>query len=132
MINTLLTIGKYINNALTTDSTLTSMIGEKKVYPLIADNDVKFPFLVYKRLSLQSNTTKDGRHEDEVVVEISIVSEKYSDGVNIANEVRRILEKDEVSYSDIFINEANLILASEEYSGNSFLQTMQFQMKVNN
>ena len=125
MINTL-NIGKYIYSTISGDNQITC-----KVYPLIADNDAKFPFIVYRRTGLVSGTTKDGLTEDEVTVEIVIVSDKYSVGLDLAINVRNLLEKQSVVYEDIEINDTTLNLATEEYSDNSYIQRMQFDMKIN-
>lgn len=125
MINTL-NIGKYIYSTISGDNQITC-----KVYPLIADNDAKFPFIVYRRTGLVSGTTKDGLTEDEVTVEIVIVSDKYSVGLDLAIKVRNLLEKQSVIYEDIEINDTTLNLATEEYSDNSYIQRMQFDMKIN-
>jgi len=125
MINTL-NIGKYIYSTISGDNQITC-----KVYPLIADNDAKFPFIVYRRTGLVSGTTKDGLTEDDVTVEIVIVSDKYSVGLDLAIKVRNLLEKQSVIYEDIEINDTTLNLATEEYSDNSYIQRMQFDMKIN-
>lgn len=125
MINTL-NIGKYIYSTISGDNQITC-----KVYPLIADNDAKFPFIVYRRTGLVSGTTKDGLTEDDVTVEIVIVSDKYSVGLDLAINVRNLLEKQSVVYEDIEINDTTLNLATEEYSDNSYIQRMQFDMKIN-
>lgn len=125
MINTL-NIGKYIYSTISGDNQITC-----KVYPLIADNDAKFPFIVYRRTGLISGTTKDGLTEDDVTVEIVIVSDKYSVGLDLAINVRNLLEKQSVIYEDIEINDTTLNLATEEYSDNSYIQRMQFDMKIN-
>lgn len=125
MINTL-NIGKYIYSSISGDDQITC-----KVYPLVADNDAKFPFIVYRRTGLVSGTTKDGLTEDNVTVEIVIVSDKYSVGLDLAIKVRNLLEKQSVIYEDIEINDTTLNLATEEYSDNSYIQRMQFDMKIN-
>lgn len=125
MINTL-NIGKYIYSTISGDNQITC-----KVYPLVADNDAKFPFIVYRRAGLVSGTTKDGLTEDEVTVEIVIVSDKYSVGLDLAIKVRNLLEKQSVIYEDIEINDTTLNLATEEYSDNSYIQRMQFNMIIN-
>ena len=125
MINTL-NIGKYIYSTISGDNQITC-----KVYPLVADNDAKFPFIVYRRSGLVSGTTKDGLTEDDVTVEIVIVSDKYSVGLDLAIKVRNLLEKQSVIYEDIEINDTTLNLATEEYSDNSYIQRMQFNMIIN-
>ena len=125
MINTL-NIGKYIYSTISGDNQITC-----KVYPLVADNDAKFPFIVYRRSGLVSGTTKDGLTEDDVTVEIVIVSDKYSVGLDLAIKVRNLLEKQSVIYEDIEINDTTLNLATEEYNDNSYIQRMQFNMIIN-
>lgn len=130
MIDTL-NIGKYIRSVLTADNELAKYI-EKKVYPLVADNDVKYPFIVYKRLSLMSNSGKDGYYEDDVTIEITIVSDKYSSGIQVANIVRSILERREIRLDNMTIYDGTLVLATEEYANNAYIQKMQFSFKINN
>jgi hypothetical protein len=55
MIDTL-NIGKYIYSVLKFTN-----IG---VYPLVADNDAKYPFIVYRRIGMVSSGCKDGYYED--------------------------------------------------------------------
>ena len=77
MINTL-NIGKYIYTTLQQSEDITC-----KVYPLVADNDAKYPFIIYKRVNLLSSDVKDGIIQDDVTIEIVVVSDKYSVGVDI-------------------------------------------------
>ena len=125
MINTL-NIGKYIYNTLTQSEDITC-----KVYPLVADNDAKYPFIIYKRVNLLSDVCKDGTYEDDVTVEVVVVTDKYSVGVEIANKVRELLEIQHIRYDDMEINDTKLVLATEEYN-NGYVQRMQYQMKINN
>ena len=64
MIDTL-NIGKYIYSRL-------SQIEGVKSYPLVADNDAKLPFIVYKRVNLESSGSKDGYYEDKVTMEVVV------------------------------------------------------------
>lgn len=125
MIDTL-NIGKYIYNALTQSKTITC-----KVYPLVADNNAKFPFIIYRRLNLISKTTKDGLYEDTVTMEIDVITETYTEGVDIANKVRDILQKQYVSYQGMEINDAEITMATEEYNS-GYIQRLQFQFTLNN
>lgn len=124
MIDTL-NIGKYIYNTLNDADTITC-----NVYPLIADNDAKFPFILYKRVNLISDANKDGTNEDAVTVEISVVTDKYSVGIDLASKVRNLLEKQCTLYQGIEINDTRLVYANEEYN-NAFVQRLQFEMKIN-
>lgn len=125
MINTL-NLGKYIFNTLTNSDTINC-----KVYPLVADNDAKFPFIIYKRIGLVSQTCKDGTYQDNVTVEIKIVSDKYSVGVQLANIVRSLLQRSYMRYGDFEINDVTINYAAEDFLENAFIQTMQLTLKIN-
>ena len=125
MINTL-NIGKYIYTTLQQSEDITC-----KVYPLVADNDAKYPFIIYKRVNLLSSDVKDGIIQDDVTIEIVVVSDKYSVGVDIATKVRELLEKEHVTFQEMEIDDCKIVLATEEFN-NAFVQGMQFNFKVNN
>ena len=128
MINTL-EIGKYINNMLANNQEIKDL--QAKVYPLIADNDAKFPFIIYKRVGLVSYISKDGIYQDDVIIEIKIVSDKYSVGVQLAKIVRSLLQKSCVHFDDFDINDVTINFAAEDFLENAFIQTMQFTLKIN-
>ena len=124
MIDTL-NIGKYIYSRL-------SQIEGVKSYPLVADNDAKLPFIVYKRVNLESSGSKDGYYEDKVTMEVVVVTDKYYRGIELANQVRELLEVQRTEYNSMEINDTLLTLATEDYSNNAFVQRMQFSINVNN
>lgn len=124
MIDTL-NVGSYFY------SNLSPIPNVTKVYPIVADNDAKFPFIVYKRTNIVSNGCKDGYYEDVAVVQISIVTEKYKEGVEIANAARKALEcPTSRQFGDHTVSECMLTAANEDYN-NAYVQTMQFTLKIN-
>ena len=123
MIDTL-NIGKYIYSVL-------SQIEGVKSYPLVADNDAKFPFVVYKRNDLASSGCKDGYYEDDVFFEVNIITDTYFKGIEIANTVRRLLEVQYVTFEDMDIRNTVITMASEEYSNNAYIQKIIFQSTIN-
>jgi len=123
-----LNLGKYIYSQLTSSDELKELVG-KKIYPLVADNDVKFPFIVYKRLSLESNGCKDGYYKDIAEFEINIITDRYAQGIEIANVVRGLLERQKSQYGEMEISDSELSFASEEYN-EGFVQTLQFRMNI--
>lgn len=123
MIDTL-NIGKYIYSVL--------KFTDVGVYPLVADNDAKFPFIVYKRIGMASSGCKDGYYEDMVSYEVAIVTDTYINGVQIANNVRALLERQYVTFEDMEISDTVITMASEEYSNNAYIQKIQFQSTINN
>lgn len=129
MINTL-DIGKYIYNILTSNTDIAQY--NAAIYPLVADNDAKFPFIIYRRVGLSSLICKDGTYEDDVTIEIKVVSDKYSVGIGLANIIRSVIQRPFVQYDGMEINDATLNFASEDFLESAYIQTMQFTLKINN
>lgn len=130
-MNKSLLIGKTIYNLLSNNDEIHTAVNNR-IYPLIADNNAKFPFIVYKRNSAQSNGCKDGYWADNVSFEIVVVSDKYIDGLNLANNVRKILNREKITYDDITLNDVQLTSATENFIDNSFVQEMTFDAQVYN
>jgi nitrogen regulatory protein PII-like uncharacterized protein len=128
MINTL-NIGQYIYNRLNSAKALKPL--NVKIYPLIADNDAKYPFIIYKRTGMTSELTKDGSCQDDVVIEIKVVTDKYADGVFIASIVRELIQRQYVRFDSYEINDVTLNFANEDFIENAYIQTMQFTLKIN-
>lgn len=130
MVNSLL-IGKAISATLDSSQELKELVGSK-IFPIIADNDTSFPFVVYKRTSLNSiNLTKDGCTEDSVSYEFTIVSTKYNESVDIANEIRKVMERPKIVHPLMTLYNNRLIQSTEEYSDNCFIQKLIFQSNIN-
>ena len=123
MINTL-NIGSFISHRLTN-------IGVK-VYPIIADNDAKSTFIVYRRNGLSSNLCKDGIYQETVSVEITIVSPTYSTSIETATKVRRAIERYRATYDDYNIDDIFLTFADEQYIQNQFIQKLTFDIIITN
>lgn len=124
MINTL-NIGAYIYSKLTTN------IQDAKTYPLVADNDAKYPYIVYKRTGLTNLTCKDGIYEDAASIEITVVTDTYSSGINIAQQIRDCLEINGDTFNNMDL-ETSLVNANEDFSNNAFIQKMNYRIKTNN
>lgn len=124
MINTL-NIGAYIFDKLSTS------IPTIKTYPIVADNDAKYPFIVYKRIGLSSLMCKDGNYEDVATVEVTVVAEKYAISVDIAQQVREALEDNFDTFSGMEI-ETTLQSAMEDFSDSAYTQKLIYRIKTNN
>jgi hypothetical protein len=118
--------GKFVYSLLRNSSKI-----DCKVYPLVADNDAKFPFIIYKRLNLVSLNNKDTYHEDQVTMEFTIVSDTYAKSIELANIVRALIEQRDQEYGDFAISDARLNMATEDYSGNAFVQKLQIVFNLN-
>ena len=127
MVNSIL-IGKTIYKLLTDSDELKDYVGNK-IYPLIADDGVTFPFIIYYRTSIRNTVCKDGYYEDEVSFSIIAVSNSYIQSLEIANIIRSIFEKKKLS--DTIYN-CTVEDIDEDYRDNAYVQQLDFNCKITN
>lgn len=130
MDNSLL-IGKYIYKLLSEDEGLSGLVTPKKIFPLIANADTTYPFVVYSRTGLSVQYCKDGLVEDTVEMQIIAVSDNYVESLEVANQIRKTLELRRYKDDDIQIRECKLTSVYEEYMEDAFIQRMNFTIKTN-
>ena len=130
MDNSLL-IGKYIYKLLSEDEGLSGLVTPKKIFPLIANADTTYPFVVYSRTGLSVQYCKDGLVEDTVEMQIIAVSDNYVESLEVANQIRKTLELRRYKDDDIQIRECKLTSVYEEYMEDAFIQRMNFTIKQN-
>ena len=130
MDNSLL-IGKYIYKLLSEDEGLSGLVTPKKIFPLIANADTTYPFVVYSRTGLSVQYCKDGLVEDTVEMQIIAVSDNYVESLEVANQIRKTLELRRYKDDDIQIRECKLTSVYEEYMEDAFIQRMNFTIKIN-
>jgi hypothetical protein len=125
-------IGKYIYYALTESNEVNQYVGFK-VFPIVAEQGTEYPFIVYRRNNIQnSENTKDGFNEDSVDFDVIVVSDKYDESIEIANAVRKVLEKKKRVYGDMLITNTLLQGISEDFVENAYVQTLNFSCIVEN
>lgn len=126
-----LQIGKAIYQILHSNEDVVAKL-QDKIFPLIADINTTFPFIVYKRTGIIPAYTKDRYSvNDTVTVEIIIASDKYNDAVEIASLVRVALQGKKRTYSNIEIEDIRLVSADEDFIEDTFIQTLTFNITTN-
>ena len=125
MDNTILA-GKYIRKILIENEELPAMIDTKKIFPLIANADTTFPFIVYSRNNIVPTYTKDYLTDNALTFTIIVVSDEYVQSLELANAVRHSLEG--YRYTDEVISIAPIKLQSitEETIEDAYIQRMTF------
>lgn len=131
MTNSIL-INKYVYQRLSNSTKLKEILGSK-IYPLVAENTTTYPFITYFRDGiLPINFTKDGYCQDEVYFTINVVSNNYTQTLEIAHHVRYIIEHWKVEENDCTIYDIRLSSIDENFVEDAYVQTMQFTCKVEN
>lgn len=121
-----LVISKHIHAALTGSTELRNAIGVNKVFPIATKNEVEFPFVVYERESVTPRYDKGGASVTEFSVNVYVLSETYTESIDIAEMVIRALERKDATYKDFQVIGATMLGASEAYTANTFVQTITF------
>jgi hypothetical protein len=119
-----LKIGQYIVHKLSGVTANLNAVG----FP----EDTLKPFIAYKRKNVDCNYTKDTLRGNMTIVEISIFTPDYLTGVNMAQQVRDILECKTGSYAGIVVSECTLTNVPPESRYNElYVQVLEFTFKTN-
>lgn len=122
--------GAAIVEILTSDETIQRLVGDR-VYPILSQEDTKFPYIAYRRKGLTPAYTKTPHKvEDSVYIDIAIVSDKYEESLDVAVVVLSVLEKKRGLFAGIDINEI-LLADSEEEAGEGYMQRLEFEIFIN-
>ena len=129
MVNTL-KINKYIRQFLIENKVLTKIVPATQMFPILANQNTKFPFITYQRTAVFSDYQKDGLTQDRITLEIIAVSNDYTQSLEIASLIRDTLEMKRFQNEDITIYSILLESAHEEYAENAYIQRLVFDIKA--
>ena len=86
-------IGKVIYGRLSTDAAITGVCGTN-IFPDIAPQNVKYPFVVYTIINSTPVDFKDGQSNlEEINVQIDVYTNNYETTQTLANNVRNRLDR---------------------------------------
>ena len=116
---------KHIFRILSSDKTLNEMVGNK-IFPIIAENDITFPFILVTRTSITPITFKTGVAVDKVTLQVVIEDVDYFRTVNIAERVRELLE---LRHSDYF-KRIEFSNCYEDFINDAYKQILNFSAMI--
>ena len=85
-------VGAAIYSLLSNDTDVTGEVG-LAIFPELAEEGVRAPYIVYSVLSNTPSDTKDGTPVDEAQLEIFSVGRTYAEANDIADKVRAALDR---------------------------------------
>ena len=112
---------KEILNVLNGNEVFFTKYGEK-IFPLIAENSTTFPFIVVERNGINPIYSKQHTYHDNVAITINVVSKSYAESVEIAEDVRNILN----DKKNHFFSLIRLTNVTENYADDAYTQTLSF------
>lgn len=130
MINSIL-VNELLYERLTGSDSLKSIVGDK-IFPIIADNNVTFPFVVFKRNSIQSAGSKDGIYDDVVEFSIAAASTSYFETLTIANVIRSVIEVPHFHNSKIECDDILMTDIEEQFIDECYVQRLSFSCHCRN
>lgn len=123
---TSISVNKHIYNILINDEKLNEMV-DKKIYPIVAEENVKFPFVIFTKENCFANYSKDLLCYDTVTISVAVAAVNYFQTVQIAERIRQILE----NYRDSYFYNILLENVSEDFAEDTYIQQLQFSAKIN-
>lgn len=121
-----------VHKTLAQNELVNTLIPESNMYLLVNNTDAQYPFLVIKRTNIQSERGNKDFIGDIVNFNINVYSDKYEEGANIADAVRLALEGWILQDESIRLENIQLTSASEDWSYDTCIQSMNFRAEVSN
>ena len=122
MTDTAISANKHIYSLLTADTQLMEAVSGN-IYPLVAEESVSYPFIIFTKESVNGNYTKDFLTFDTAVISVAVAARNYFQTVQIAERVRAVLE----GYRDSYFSVIQLENVSEDFIEDAYIQHLQFQ-----
>ncbi len=101
-----------------------------KVFPVATDS-AELPYILYRRTSLSPNPQKSGQPgADEIQIEVICFTERYSEGVELAEAVRTALDQVSAVHEGMRLRSCYLLDSEEAYQDDAFVQQLVFSAKM--
>lgn len=101
-----------------------------KVFPVATDS-AELPYILYRRTALSANPQKCGQPgADEIQVEVICFTERYSEGVELAEAVRSALDQVTAEHDGLRMRSCYLVDSEEAYQDDAFVQQLVFSVKI--
>ena len=128
-IKTKFTVCTLLREMLLADENVKLLVGNK-IYPIIAPENTQGNYIVYVRDEYSISRDKFGIDEQQCVVYISCVSSDYDESQQLADAVFQVLDNRYNVHNDkLTIRSIEMTDSTEDYSGDVYVQTLQFSIK---
>lgn len=124
---TSLSAGEIIRAMLIEDSEV--MARANKVFPVVEDS-AELPYIVYRRTQLEQDPTKGRRGADTVGIEILCYTKDYTEGVELAEAVRGVLDGAQGESDGLVMRSCYLADSEEAWQDDAYVQQLVFNVKI--
>lgn len=107
--------------------------GIDNAHAIVAEENTRQPFAVYRRSSLAVDDTKDRLAQTQhATLSVQVVSMDYQSGLLLADSITDALVGGNGRINGVVISSITLSDASEMYNDTSYLQDLTFDITINN
>lgn len=121
---------KYIRKFLLDNKELMKVVSPTSIFPIVAQANTKYPYIVMQRTGIRASYSKAGITEDNVTLEIIAISNDYSQSIDIAQLIRETIDGKRYRSDEIEIDDIEVESITEEFVDNAYLQRLVFSMKI--
>lgn len=102
----------------------------KKIFPVAIDK-AELPYILYRRTALSANPQKQGQPgADEIQIEVICFTERYGEGVEMAEAVRAALDFTSAEHDGQIMRGCYLADSEEAYQDDAFVQQLIFNVRI--
>lgn len=125
---TSLSAGEIIRTLLLENAEVATRVN--KIFPVYT-NEAILPYIAYRRAGFSSNPQKSGQPgADEIQMEILCYTQRYSDGVELAEAVRTTLDYATAPSGPHRLRACYLTGCEEAYQDDAYIQQLIFTIKL--
>lgn len=125
-VKTSLSAGELIRSVLLSDPNVSRRV--KKIYPVVTDN-ADLPYILYRHTSLEPMATKGGI-SDVVEIELQCCTEKYAEGIALAEAVRAALDGKQATYEGLTMRHCLITGYEGLWDSGAHIQTLTITAKI--
>jgi hypothetical protein len=121
-------VGNDVREIMQQNSALTEFIGED-IYPVIAPEGTKGPFILYQRDKYKKSYTKMGVYEEECHLLITIVADDYDTAIYLAFLVDNALQGSHTNPETGCNLKMELYDSTEGFEDNKYFESLTYSIK---
>ena len=111
--------------------TILAQAGIDNAHAIVAEENTRQPFAVYRRASLSVDDTKDRLAQTQhTTLSVQVVSMDYQSGLMLADSIAETLTGKTGTFAGVVIDDIVLSDASEMYNETSYLQDLTFDITI--
>ena len=122
----MINVSKVIYYLLANNTTITNYIGTR-IFPLVLPENSNFPLVVYERRT-NPEYTKDGAALKFTIAVITVISNDYSQSIDIATAINNVFDDYSGTVNGINVQAIRLDSVDEMYANGAYMQKLVYNI----